>query len=78
MKERLKQISREETRTTYSLAAVLNAGAMCAAVKSNMHWAWKAVIGMQFAVYVVNDIVKACLADETATLKTIICAKEES
>lgn len=77
MKERLKQISREETRTTYSLAAVLNAGAMCAAVKSNMHWAWKAVIGMQFAVYVVNDIVKACLADETATLKTIICAKEE-
>ncbi len=78
MKERLKQISREETRTTYSLAAVLNAGAMCAAVKSNMHWAWKAVIGMQFAVYVVDDIVKAYLADETATLKTIVCTKEES
>lgn len=76
MKE--EQKSRKVTRTTYSLAAVLNAGAMCAAIKSNMHWAWKAVIGMQFAVYVVNDIVKAYLADETATLKTIICTKEES
>ena len=43
-------------------AAIINGGAICATLRSNMHWAWKALIGTQFGLFMAKDIIVAYLA----------------
>lgn len=61
-----------------SLAACINAGAVYAALKSDMHWTWKALIAFQFGAFVAKDSAVVFLASIAKSKDDTPKTEEES